>query len=356
LNILVAEDDAITRRRIQHFLEKWNHYVFAAADGREALAKFVSEDIDIVLTDWNMPAMDGLELVRRIALHIDDKPYVYVVFLTSRADKADVVAALSQEGVDDYLVKPFDPDELQARIGVGQRTVRLERALKEYGQGLEKIVRKQTRLIRETQEETIYRLLAALETRDEETGGHVRRIAMSSAIMAEALGWDPGRIEDLRLAAPMHDIGKIGVPDAILLKKGKLTAEEFAIMKNHSTIGGQILAGSQFRMLQMAHDIAVSHHEKWDGSGYPKGLAGEEIPLVGRILALVDVFDALGHDRVYHKAMPEAEVLRIMREGRNSQFDPDLYDLFIRLLPKLRDVAQEIPAVKNKSSAAFYPR
>jgi putative two-component system response regulator len=343
LNILVAEDDSITLRRIQYYLEKGEHHVITAKDGREALEKFTSNDIDIVLTDWNMPQMDGLELVRHISQHGDGKPYVYVIFLTSRSDKEDVVAALSQAGVDDYLVKPFDPDELQARIGVGQRTVLLERALKEYSQGLEKIVQKQTRIIRETQEETIYRLLTALETRDEETGGHVLRIALSSGIMAEALGWEPDRIEDLRLAAPMHDIGKIGVPDAILLKPGKLTAAEFAVMKTHTAIGGQILGGSEFRMLQMAHDIAVSHHEKWNGSGYPKGLAGEEIPEVGRIVALVDVFDALSHDRVYHKAAPEAEVLRIMQAGRNSHFDPCLYDLFIRLLPRLREVAAENP-------------
>jgi len=141
----------------------------------------------------------------------------------------------------------------------------------------------------------------------------------------------------------MHDIGKIGVPDAILLKPGKLTAEEFEIMKTHTTIGGQILAGSHFRMLQIAHDIAVSHHEKWNGKGYPKGLAEENIPLVGRILAIVDVFDALSHDRVYHKAEPEEKVLQIMQEGRGSHFDPKLYDLFIELLPNIRAIAAENP-------------
>jgi len=343
LNILIAEDDAITLSRIRHFLEKWDHDVIIAKDGREALEKFISNDVDIVLTDWNMPEMDGLELVRQIGEHGHAKPYVYVIFLTSRGDKDDVVEALSEDGVDDYLVKPFDPDELKARIGVGLRTVRLERTLKEYGQGLEKIVQKQTRLIRETQEETIYRLLTALETRDEETGGHVRRIALSSAIMAEAIGWAPDKVEDLRLAAPMHDIGKIGVPDAILLKPDKLTAEEFEIMKSHTTIGGQILKGSHFRMLQIAYDIAVSHHEKWNGRGYPKGLAEEKIPLVGRILAIVDVFDALSHNRVYHKAAPQEEVLRIMQAGRGSHFDPRLYDLFLELLPKIRMIAAENP-------------
>jgi putative two-component system response regulator len=343
LNILVAEDDAITQSRICHFLEKWDHRVITAKNGAEALEKFLSEDVDIVLTDWNMPEMDGLELIRHISKHSNDKPYVYVIFLTSRGEKDDVVAALSEKGVDDYLVKPFDPDELKARIGVGLRTVRLERDLKEYGQGLEKIVKKQTLEIRETQEETIYRLLTALETRDEETGGHVRRIALSSTVLAEAIGWEADKVEDLRLAAPMHDIGKIGVPDAILLKAGKLTTEEFEIMKTHTTIGGQILGGSHYRMLQIAHDIAVSHHEKWNGKGYPKALSGKNIPLVGRILAIVDVYDAISHDRVYHKAEPEENVLQIMQEGRGSHFDPDLYDLFIKLLPNIRAIAAENP-------------
>ena len=175
---------------------------------------------------------------------------------------------------------------------------------------------KATLVIRQTQEETIYRLLAALESRDDETGGHVRRIALFSMLLAEAVKWSEGELEDLRLAAPMHDIGKIGVPDAILRKPGPLSKEEYRVMKNHTTIGGQILSGSQFPMLQMAHDIAVSHHEKWDGSGYPNGLSGDAIPLVGRIVSLVDVYDALSHDRVYHKALAEQEVLAIMFGNR----------------------------------------
>ncbi len=343
MKILIAEDDVITLNRICRFLEKWGYEAIAAKDGVEALEKFIVEDIDIVLTDWNMPQMDGFELVRHINSHRGNKPFFYVIFLTSRSDKQDVVAALSLEGVDDYLIKPFDPDELKARIQVGGRTVQLERALKEYSDGLEKIVQKQTVVIRQTQEETIYRLLAALESRHEETGGHVRRIALSCAIMAEAIGWEPDKVEDLRLAAPMHDIGKIGVPDAILLKPSQLTPHEFEIMKTHTVIGSQILAGSRFRMLQIAHEIALSHHEKWDGTGYPKGLPGKDIPQVGRILAIVDVFDAISHDRVYHKALSEEEALEVMVRGRGSHFDPELFDLFLELLPRIKTIAAENP-------------
>ncbi|MFC1798544.1 HD domain-containing phosphohydrolase [Thermodesulfobacteriota bacterium] len=341
MKIIIAEDDAITLRRLQHFLQKWGHEVTGAQNGRIALEHFLSSEVEMVITDWMMPEMDGLELVRRIIAA--EKPYVYVILLTSRGEKGDVVRALSEDGVDDYIIKPFDPDELRARIGVGERTVNLERTLQEYSHGLEKIVEKQTRVIRETQEETIYRLLAALESRDDETGGHVRRIALFSVLLAEAHGWEGGDLEDLRLAAPMHDIGKIGVPDAILRKPASLTPEEYEIIKTHTTIGGQILSNSQFAMLRLAHDIAISHHEKWDGSGYPKGIARDDIPLVGRIVALVDVYDALSNDRVYHKALPENEVLELMNKGRGSHFDPHIFDLFLKRLPEFKVVSQENP-------------
>ena len=341
LKILIAEDDTITLRRLHHFLEKWGHGVVTAQNGNDAFEKFMAADFDLVITDWMMPEMDGLELVTHI--NDADKPYVYVILLTSRGEKDDVVKALSKEGVDDYIVKPFDPDELRARISVGERTVKLERTLQEYSHGLEKIVKKQTLVIRQTQEETIYRLLAALESRDHETAGHVRRIALFSVLLAEAKGWTNGDLEDLRMAAPMHDIGKIGVPDAILRKPASLTDREYEIMKTHTSIGGQILSDSHYPMLRLAHDIALSHHEKFNGSGYPKGLAGEDIPLVGRIVALVDVYDALGHDRVYHNALPENEVLEIMEIGRGTHFDPEILDLFIERLPEFKTISKENP-------------
>ena len=343
MNILIAEDERINLSRLLRFLEKWGNRVYATNNGLEALETFLSEDIDIIITDWMMPKMDGLELVKHIRGQAGSKPYVYIMLLTSRSDRDDIVRGFSEAGVDDYIVKPFDPEELKARLSVGERTVRLERTLRDYGRGLEKIVRRQTRVIRKTQEETIYRLLSALESRDEETGGHVRRIAHFSAHLAREAGWQSNRIEDLLLAAPMHDIGKIGVPDTILLKKGRLTAEEFDRIKSHTTIGANILKNSEYPMLQLAEEIAISHHEKWDGSGYPRGLAGEDIPESGRIVALVDVYDALSNDRVYRDASPEDEVIRIMREGRGAHFDADFFDLFIDSLPEFRRIAKENP-------------
>ena len=237
----------------------------------------------------------------------------------------------------DYIVKPFDPDVLRARLNVGMRTVRLERRLSGYSHDLKKLVRRQTHVIRHAQEETIIRLLTALESRDEETGGHVHRISLFSVVITTAANWSSNKIDNLRLAAPMHDIGKIGVPGSILLKKGRLTESEFEIIKTHTTVGGQILGDSDIPMLQIAHDIALYHHEKWNGTGYPSGIAGNMIPESARIVAIVDVFDALSHDRIYKKALSEKE--------RGSHFDPYFFDLFINVLPELIDISK-----KNDSS------
>jgi putative two-component system response regulator len=343
LNILVVEDDRITLKRLQKFLMKWEHHVVSAQNGSEALEIFLSNEIDIVLTDWMMPEMDGLELIRHISKQKGNRPYVYIILLTARGDKSEIAKTLSQEGVDDYIVKPFDPEELRARIAVGERTVRLERNLKEYSQGLEKIVKRQTATIRKTHEETIIRLLTALESRDQETGGHVRRMGLFSSALAKAAGWPENKVVDLRIAAPMHDIGKIGIPDAILRKNKELTKKEFEIIKSHTTIGEQILKNSEFPMIQLACEIALNHHEKCDGSGYPHGISKEDIPQSARIVAIADVFDALRHDRYYHKASTEEDALEIMHQGRETHFDPDLYDLFLEILPEIRIICKENP-------------
>jgi len=343
LNILIVEDDKITLKRLQTFLQQWGHHIVSAQNGSEALEIFLSNKIDIVLTDWMMPEMDGLELIRHISKQKGNRPYVYIILLTARSDKAEIARILSQEGVDDYIVKPFDPDELRARIMVGERTVKLERNLKEYSQGLEIIVKRQTATIRKTHEETIIRLLTALESRDEETGGHVRRIGLFSAALANAANWPEDQVDNLRLAAPMHDIGKIGIPDAILRKDRKLTKKEFEVIKSHTTIGEQILKDSEFPMIQLACEIALNHHEKWDGSGYPHGKSKENIPVAARMVALADVFDALSHDRFYHKASTEKQAIAIMHNGRGAHFDPELYDLFIKILPEIRMINKENP-------------
>jgi HD-GYP domain-containing protein (c-di-GMP phosphodiesterase class II)/CHASE1-domain containing sensor protein len=223
------------------------------------------------------------------------------------------------------------------------RRAYIERLLVEkrrYARILEEKVREQTLDIRRAQEEVIHRLTSASQCRDEETGMHIRRTGLLSELLAKAAGWSAAEAEVIRLAAPMHDIGKIGIPDAILRKPGKLTAEEFEIMKTHTTIGADMLAGTNVPMLMMAREIAMNHHEKWDGEGYPAGRSMLDIPESARIVAIVDVFDALTHDRVYRPALPEEEVLKIMRQGAGTHFDSLLLAHFFSHLAEFFDISK----------------
>jgi response regulator RpfG family c-di-GMP phosphodiesterase len=207
---------------------------------------------------------------------------------------------------------------------------------------LEAEIHKRTEQIRLREEEIAMRLLAASGVRDEETGAHVRRIGMYSAAIAESLGWGQLNIDEIRVAAPMHDIGKIGIPDNILLKPAKLTSEEYIIMQGHAEIGANMLDGSDIPLLIMAKDIAHCHHERWDGRGYPRGLEGADIPESARIVAIADVYDALVHQRIYKPAYPEAHAIELMTQQSGSYFDPDIFSVFIELLPEIRRIREEI--------------
>ena len=212
---------------------------------------------------------------------------------------------------------------------------------------LEAEIRRRTIQIRQREEEIAIKLVSLTSYRDEETGAHVKRIGMYAAAMAKALKWSQQRIDDIRIAAPMHDIGKIGIPDSILLKKGKLTEPEFSVMKRHPEIGAKMLEGSTITALDVAAEISLCHHEKWDGSGYPRGLSGFDIPITARITAIVDVYDALVHERVYNPALSEKEALETMRDMSGSHFDPDLFDLFLDLLPIMRHIRQEVHEIAD---------
>jgi len=212
-------------------------------------------------------------------------------------------------------------------------------SVRQYARELEEQVRHQLAVIQEAYEETIYRLVTASRYRDEETGAHIHRTGLCSEILAAAAGWPEDRVQRIGLAAPMHDIGKIGIPDAILRKPSSLTPRETEIMRLHATIGAGMLHGSNSPILKMAEQIARCHHEHWDGSGYPAGLAGHEIPESARIVAIVDVFDALTHDRVYRPAMSREEATDILCAGRGSHFDPDLLDLFLERIPEFEQIA-----------------
>ncbi|TXH70853.1 MAG: HD domain-containing protein [Thiothrix sp.] len=207
---------------------------------------------------------------------------------------------------------------------------------------LESEIKRRTLEIRKREEEIAIKLVSLTSLRDEETGAHVRRIGLYAAVMAKALGWTPEEIDTIRVAAPMHDIGKIGIPDRVLRKAGILNDEEFNVMKKHTEIGASMLRGTKIPVLNMAADIALNHHERWDGTGYPQGLAGEMIPASARITTIVDIYDALVHERVYKNAMPEQEALGLMQEMAGRHLDPDLMKLFLSLLPAMRRIRLEV--------------
>lgn len=343
MHILVAEDQKMPRMLLAAHLRKWGHYVTETCDGLEAL-KFISANpfaVDMLITDWIMPNLDGLELARQVRKLSEANQYIYIILLTGRGEVQDMIEGFSRGGVDDYMVKPFDPREMQMRIQVGNRLIQSERAQRVYSANLERIIDSQTNAIRQTQFEIMARLFNALETRDEETGGHVQRISIMSAHLAVVLGWEQNLVEAIRAAAPLHDIGKIGISDEVLRKPGPLTDEEFAAITRHTLIGAQILSGSRNPIIQMAEVIARSHHECWDGSGYPDGLQGLDIPLAARIVSVVDVYDALISDRVYRPGIPLPKALEIMQSYRGCKFDAVILDLFLEHLPEMEALSRE---------------
>jgi putative two-component system response regulator len=269
-------------------------------------------------------------------------PDTAVIMMTGQDDTQTAIEALTH-GACAYLLKPVKRAELvfHARRALERRQLILEK--REYTHRLEERVREQTATIRRREEEAIHQLLSASLWRDEETGTHIRRVGLLSELLARFTDWSAADAESIRLAAPMHDIGKIGIPDAILRKPGSLTPEEFRIMQTHTVIGAKILAGSDAPMLKMAEEIALNHHERWDGGGYPAGRAGDAIPESARITAIADVYDALTHDRVYRPAMSEEKVLEIMRQGAGAHFDSHLLAIFFLHLGEMSRVREENP-------------
>ena len=338
MRILVAEDQALARLVLTSYLRNWGHEVIETTDGQEALDYIASapEKTDMLITDWSMPRLDGLELSKMVRGLSSDFHYIYIILLTSNSEFSDRMKGFAQGGVDDYIVKPFVEAELRHRINVANRIIMAERQLLNHNRNLEAVVRRQTETIRQSQEEIITRLFSALESRDQETGRHVRRIGLISAILGFYLGWSQDEVDAIRAAAPLHDIGKIGVQDNVLLKRDRLTVEEFAIIQSHSAIGANILANSENHIIRLAEVIALRHHENWDGTGYPGGLKGEDIPVAARVVAVADVYDALMADRIYRKGLPEQEVLKIIQAECGRKFDPRIVMVFLEKIDEIR--------------------
>jgi len=336
--LLIVEDNDIDAELLQCALSAFGYECDIAQSGDEAFRRIRSGDYRLVISDWEMPGMSGLELCRNIRERIGR--YVYIILLTSHSGTQHVVTGLSA-GADDFLSKPFEPDELCVRIRTGERILAIA-----------------------SRDVTIFSLAKLAESRDPETGAHLERIREYCLLIGEDLARqeffretvDGEYVQMIYLTSPLHDIGKVGIPDRVLLKPGRLTPEEFDVMKRHTIIGGQTLdaalnAYPEARYLQMARDIAWTHHEKFDGSGYPHGLRGEGIPLCGRITALADVYDALTTKRVYKEAYSHEVAREIILEGNGKHFDPQIVESFLRNEDRFQEVHRRF--ANSDDHAAF---
>ena len=344
--ILVVDDEERNRRLMEAMLIPLGYEVIMAQDGIEALGKVSEASPDVILLDIMMPIMDGFETAKRLKAK-DETKIIPIVMVTALKEIENRVKAL-EAGADDFLTKPVDKTELKARVQSLLKVKAYNDHMRTYQRELETEVVKRTEQLRKAFEkvktaslDTIHRLSKAAEYKDEDTGAHILRMSNYSATVARKMGLDEETVESILYAAPMHDIGKIGTPDRILLKPGKLDADEWEIMKQHVVNGGRILEGSDAGFINLGEVIALSHHEKWDGAGYPQGLIGEKIPLPGRIVAIADVFDALTSKRPYKEPFSIEKSFDIIKDSRENHFDPAVVDAFF-------EVEDEILAVKEK--------
>jgi len=345
ISILAVDDEPFNLDLIEAAFDEYDNIsIINAQDGREALAYLDSMQFDVVLLDISMPEMDGLEVLKIIRDNQKLKQ-LPVLMVTANAEKEQEAILL---GASDFIAKPYDIEILCARtfnyaklnffhkqvlnqqnileVQVAERTAELETALE---------------MAKKTEYEISIRLGRASEFRDLETGGHIKRMSHYSKLLAQLYGLGEEECELILYAAPLHDIGKVGIPDSILLKPGRFEGNEFDIMKQHAALGAKMLEGAeQFPVLKAGHIIALEHHEKWDGSGYPNAIKGKEIHLYARIVAIADVFDALSSKRCYKEAMPLDKVLAIMKADAGTHFDPELTKLFLDNLDKFLEIKE----------------
>jgi len=338
--ILIVDDEPSNIKALAGVLGE-NYRILAATSGKQAMNLIFDKagELDLILMDVLMPDFSGFDVTARLKAYPETSG-IPIIFITARTDPDDEARGLDMGAVD-YIGKPFHPVIVKARV-------RTQLELKKHKDHLDEMVAYRTMELESTRRDIVMRLAKAAEKRDNETGMHIIRLSHLCALMGEACGMNHQQAEALGTASLMHDIGKIGIPDSVLLKPGRHTPEETKIMQTHTTIGGEILANGENQLLLMSREIAMTHHERWDGTGYPNGIAGEDIPLEGRITAVCDVFDALTSVRPYKKAWTIEDAMAFLKENSGSMFEPRLVDLFeknldqvVQILEEFQDVLEE---------------
>lgn len=343
--ILIVDDEEMVRTVMKESLKRCGFTCLTASNGEAALRVMEENQVSLIITDINMPGMDGVELVKRVKENYSASVFV----MTGLIDEYSYENMI-ELGADDFVTKPVSIKEINLRV---RRVIRERGLIKESVKAHEQLENTH-RILENAYLDTIHRLAMAAEYRDDETGDHIVRIGRYCGFFADKIGMTAREKVIIRHAAPMHDIGKLGIPDSILLKPGKLTREEFELMKTHTLIGERILSGSSSDVLQMAQRIAKSHHEKWDGNGYPLGLAKENIPIVGRLVAIFDVFDALmATQRPYKDPYPLDVALDIMKRERGKHFDPDILDLFLEHIDDVLMIRKDVGEIDEIQTGHF---
>jgi putative two-component system response regulator len=329
LKILLVDDEETILVILKGILQRAGYTQVATLDDpRNVLGRFLEDRPDLLVLDHHMPHKDGLEVIEELRPYLPD--YFPILMLTAD-ERSELKETALSSGAKDFLIKPINPIEVRLRIRNLLEARYFHQQLQHNNECLEAMVRQRTRELEDAHVEMLIRLAKAAEYRDDDTGEHTWRVARACALLGQELGLGAEAVDLVLRAARLHDVGKIAIPDGILLKPGSLTEAEFEVVKGHARAGAELLSGGRSPLMKLAETIALTHHERWDGTGYPQGLAGETIPIESRLLAVADTFDALTHDRIHRKAVSPERAVTEIRSQSGKQFDPRVVDAFLLL-------------------------